>query len=503
MNKPLNVIIPMVGIGARFQAAGYQNYKPFIEILGKKMVEWAIAPFPVEVKKHFIVAAQLLTAEHRQFLESIPQASIIEIEKHSLGPAYSIYKALSQLPLEESFFITYCDIFWTWDFNQILPHLHEEGIVFTRRSFHPHLIKNGYSAFCLPEKNQAYLAEIKEKASFTDHWMSEPLSVGAFYVQSGQVMAEALTHMITHQVRVGQEYFPSLLFNRLIEQGRRVLLHDIDFFAHWGTPEQLEDVLYWQRVIKRIEAKPVFLHRDAIFKTLVCCMGGTGSRMKSISLLPKAALPLCGIPMVQFVSQQLGCTVQELILTSHLKTYFFHLPPSFHMTDIGEQTGSQLETLKRAQGLLGAQACFFLTSCDAYGYFDHAAFETFVQTQNPDAVIFTFSPTLTQRKLASHHTHVSVEGSRITAVHIKSKSQETDQGLAGFFWFREGALFKELESIQVPDSQEGSADHVLKYGVETGKRVLAYPLQAYIHLGTQEEYQEFLFWQRYHKALDV
>ena len=199
----MNVIVPMVGTGARFRAAGYPAYKPFMEILGKRMIEWAITPFPETVKKWFIIAPELLNFEERQFLGSIPNSEIIEIEKHPLGPAYSLFKALSFLPLEESFFITYCDIFWTWNYDLLLPHLDQESIVFTRRSFHPHLVQNNYSAFCLPQsQNSAYLAEIKEKASYTDRWMDEPLSVGVFYIKSGLKMAAALENMIDSQFLV-------------------------------------------------------------------------------------------------------------------------------------------------------------------------------------------------------------------------------------------------------------------------------------------------------------
>src|ERR1035441_1336071 len=112
----LAVIIPMAGAGQRFKDSGYRDYKPFIKINGRFMVDWAIEPYPKGIKKFFIVCKEYLTAEQAAYLKNIENSELIEVAKHKSGPSYSIFLAKNSLPKEYSYFISYADIYWTWDF---------------------------------------------------------------------------------------------------------------------------------------------------------------------------------------------------------------------------------------------------------------------------------------------------------------------------------------------------------------------------------------------------
>lgn len=35
----INIVVPMAGLGSRFAIAGYEKPKPFIDVLGKPMIE--------------------------------------------------------------------------------------------------------------------------------------------------------------------------------------------------------------------------------------------------------------------------------------------------------------------------------------------------------------------------------------------------------------------------------------------------------------------------------
>ena len=42
MTTPLTVMIPLGGIGSRFQKEGYTKPKPFVSVLGKPMILWVL-----------------------------------------------------------------------------------------------------------------------------------------------------------------------------------------------------------------------------------------------------------------------------------------------------------------------------------------------------------------------------------------------------------------------------------------------------------------------------
>lgn len=496
MPRNLNVLIPMAGKGKRFRNAGYETYKPFVPIMGKPMIQYVLDAFPARVVKRIIADPSLLEPGQLEWLQHRPDVEVHSVSSHALGPAFSIREARAQLPLDESFFIAYCDIFWTWDFEAIEEQLDADGIVFTRRRFHPHLVGNNYSAFCKPDPdNAARLLEIREKGSFTKDWMTEPLSIGAFYAQSGHAMMAAIDDMVDADRRVSNEFFPSLLFNDLVRAGGEVRLVDVDFFVHWGVPDQLEDLLHWVDTVRRVDVP----RRPEPGSVSVCCMGGAGERMKAYGDGPKALLPVAEEePMFRYVARRFACESNFFIVSETLSPAIGkHGVADREIIDIGPTTNSQLATLEKASGFLRDRSGFLLTSCDAFGVWDDAELRTFLEDERPKAVIFTFEPTLLQEALAGNHTYVEVEDRLVRAVHIKHRPDEHALGLAGFFWFDDGRVFTELDKIPADPEHELCADHVLKDMVDRGLRVAAFPLSAYVHLGSPAELEEFAFWREY------
>ena len=496
MTRPLNLLIPMAGQGKRFRRAGYDTYKPFVQIFGKPMIQYVLDAFPPQVTRRIIADRALLTDQQLDYLTRQAGVIVHFVPSHELGPAYSIHQARDQLPLDEAFFIAYCDITWTWDYAQVERLLDEDGVVYTRRRFHPHLVGSNYSAFCMPAPDDAdRLQEIREKGSFTKEWMKEPLSVGCFYVRDGNAMMRAITTMIAEDRKVGSEFFPSLIFNDLIKAGQTIRLQDVDFFVHWGVPAQLDDLLLWVETCRKLAEPP-----PAIDAVNACCMGGVGARMQELGATPKALLPLtAGEPMFRYVARRFGCRSNTFIVNDAIGRLIRpQVGNAADVLDIGPPTNSQLATLKMARGFLREQARFMLTSCDALGLWDRAAFEAYLAREQPDAVIFTFAPTLLQDGLGGSHTYVESSGAWVRRIHIKRKPVGEARGLAGFFWFKAGEVFDELDRIPDDPVHELCADHVLKYMLEHGKRIGAFPLDAYLHLGSPTEFQEFEFWRTYH-----
>lgn len=272
-------------------------------------------------------------------------------------------------------------------------------------------------------------------------------------------------------------------------------LRPVDFYVHWGVPAQLHDIEHWRDVVNA-EFKPVSVTVDNLdLPENVICMAGLGSRMHRVSTEQKAFIPVNGRPMYAFVSEKFSSISTTIITVDEIATklknsYDF----SGEIVKLPHQTHSQYETLLLAAPALKIRKNFFLTSCDCYGFFDVEKFLHLIGGCRPDGVIFTFKPSLTQRKLSAHHTHVTVEKDRVTAVHLKSKSKEDDLGLAGFFWLSDGSLFDRLPDLPLWTEGEMMIDNVFKYFVDTGLNIMPYLLDQYLHLGTADEYLEHKFW---------
>lgn len=488
----ISLIVPMGGYGSRFKKAGYKTYKPFIKINGRCMIDYVVEPFPKDIKKIFIINPEMLSKENLEHLKNIGNSKIINIESHKNGPSYTIDLAKDKLDLDDSYFISYSDHYWTWDYEEVKKILDYSGVVFTKRKWHPHLYKDSNSAFCLPkENNKNLMLKIKEKHHFTEDWMTEPHSMGTYYFKSGRDMIRLIEKQIKNNTRVNNEFFPSELFNELVNEGNEVYLYDVDFYMHFGIPSQLEDFNHWRNVFS-------FQPKKNSIKN-ICIMGGIGKRMKSISNTPKTFIEISGYPMFEHCIKNFGSKDNVVVTTDEIAEQLPNRKINYELINIGEQTKSQIDTIKKAIPYIKEQRNFLMTSCDAYGVFDSIDFENFLRETNPDAVLFTFTPTLMQVKMQGHHSHVSVKDNKITKVHIKSKSSKEDKGLAGMFWFNSGDLFEEVKNIQKDPDTEMIADHLLKHLVKIGKKVLSYPVKEYVHLGTIPEYKEYKFWEEYEK----
>ncbi|MBT3407236.1 NTP transferase domain-containing protein, partial [Candidatus Woesearchaeota archaeon] len=318
-------------------------------------------------------------------------------------------------------------------------------------------------------------------------------SVGTFYFKSGSDMLDVIEKQITNNKRVASEFYPSEIFNELLNQNIEVYLYDVDFFIHFGLPEQLNDFNHWSVVMNH---KPI---RTEIKN--ICIMGGLGKRMKVLSNEPKALIKFRNLPMFEYVLSEFGSDDNIIVTTNDIVSQLPVPKINYSIINIGKQTNAQIETITNAVNDIKQHDNFFMISCDAFGIFDNNKLKEFIKKNNPDCIIFTFTPTLMQIKMAGHHTHVSTNDDLITEVHIKSKSSDEDKGLGGFFWFKTGKIFDEVKNIPNDLENEQIADHFLKHLVNKGYIILGYHLDNYCHIGTVPEFREFKFWENYTKVL--
>ncbi|MDD2385284.1 MAG: hypothetical protein PHP52_00715 [Bacteroidales bacterium] len=476
-----NLIIPSVGTGKRYENAGYLIFKPLIEIFGKKMIEYVTDSFPIEINV-IIIAAD----SKKKLLSNITFPKnyyLLYIEDHKNGPAYSIQKALPILNSDEAFFVAYNDIVWDWDFELLMDYItvnNPDGLVFTHQGFHPHLYNNNFSAFCKTEGNE--IIEIREKSSFTNDWMNENLSVGVFYFKNKKILKDSINSVINNKQRVASEYYPSLAFNYLISSGLRVIKYDVSNFVHWGVPEQLEDVLHWERV---------FNNENLKHEIKICMMMcGTGERMKVVSEVNKAGITIQGDKMCNYVFKKFNSKNNCLIVNDDTLSL---AEGEAEIINIHVHTKSQTETLLQAFSFVLNTKNIIFTSNDCFGFIDS---HKLLELLDSDLVLFGFKASLLQQKQDSSHTYFETDGDLVSEILIKTKSK-TGFGLAGLFYVPDGKIFQYLSDLDLQINH--SFDHFAKYLLSIGKRIKFIIIEDYVHLGTPEEYKEFLFWEKKHE----
>ncbi len=255
----MKIIIPMTGYGSRFVAAGYKELKPFINVLGKPVIQWIVqGMYPGEEDILFICRKEHLQADkamERNLLEIAPTASIYAVDDWvKLGPVYDVLRAGDEIEDDKPCIINYCDFYMRWDWKKFESEFIArgcEGSVPCYTGFHPNLIpeKNLYAS-CLTDSSDN-LIEIREKYSFEKDKFKAKHSPGVYCFKTGAILKKYCRILVESGQTVKGEYYASMPYNFMVKDGLKVWVPtNVEYFCQWGTPEDLSEFLFWVNTVR-------------------------------------------------------------------------------------------------------------------------------------------------------------------------------------------------------------------------------------------------------------
>jgi len=248
----MKIIIPMAGTGNRFVQQGYVDPKPLIRINGKRIIEYILDMFNDADEFVFICNdVHLETTNMREVLLSLkPNATIISMPQHKFGPVYTVQAVYDHIKDDEEVIVSYCDNPHLWNRNDFETRMHSEkldGCVMTHTGFHPHTLASTKMAFV--KGKDGILEEIKEKACYTDDPMSEHASTGVYYFRKGSYIKKYFDETIKRNINYNGEFYVTLVYNLLVEDGLRVGYYDTPFVTVFGTPDEVRNFEAWASIL--------------------------------------------------------------------------------------------------------------------------------------------------------------------------------------------------------------------------------------------------------------
>ena len=256
----MKIIIPMAGTGNRFVEKGYTDPKPLIRVNGKRIIEYILDMFDSSDEFVFICNdTHLETTDMREVLLALkPNAVIISMPQHKLGPVHTVKAAYDYIRDDEQVIVSYCDNPHIWDRQDFLATVARsrlDGCVLTHTDFHPHTLANTKMAFVKPAGEYPLIDEIKEKACYTDNPMNEHASTGMYYFKRGSDIKKYFDLAVVRDIQYNGEYYVTLVYNLLLEDGLRVGYYDTPFVTVFGTPEEVENFAAWATILKGKQVK--------------------------------------------------------------------------------------------------------------------------------------------------------------------------------------------------------------------------------------------------------
>ena len=511
----MHIIIPMSGKGQRFIDAGYEVPKPLIKVDGKPIIEHVCDLFPDENKFTFICnSIHLAETNMTEVLKSIkPKANIVEIPSHKKGPVYAVSLVSNLIKDDEEVIVNYCDFGTYWDYEDFLKHTRSrdaDGAIPAYKGFHPHMLGSTNYAFMRDE--QQWMLEIKEKEPFTNNRMEEYASNGTYYFKKGLYVKKYFSDLMKKNIHLNGEYYVSLIYNLLKQDGLKVSIYNIQHMLQWGTPSDVEEYNKWSKYFRKAVAEKLKPQPQENSITLIP-LAGRGSRFAKVGYAdPKPLIEVSGKPMIIQAANSLPKTNKYIFVTlrEHLDNYPLKAAlikeyTKANITSVNEVTDGQAITCSLGLKDADQSASLLIAATDNGMIYNHAKFQELMNDENVDGIIFTFRQHRSSSQNPEMYGWVKSDNNRdAEKVSIKipiSDNPYEDHAIVGTFWLKKVEYFhlglKEMLDQNIRVNGEYYVDSLMGELIKLGLNVKVFEVDDYICWGTPDDYETFVYWQSF------
>jgi NDP-sugar pyrophosphorylase family protein len=525
----VQIIIPMSGFGERFRKAGYNTPKPLIEVDGKPIIQYIVEMFSKEDDFIFVCNKDhLLKPEYKmqQILESITTDSqIIAIEPHKLGPVYAVLQVIEKIDLNKETIVNYADFTCDWDYGDFCKTILEsgcDGAIPCYRDFHPHTIWSNYYAYV--REDNLKINDIQEKKPFTHSPRDEFASSGTYYFKTGDLMRYYFERCITDNLMVSGEYYASMAFKPMIQDGLNIQVYKLNHFMQWGVPSDLEEYVYWSNIFRSIlhENSPP-QHKGYLMLPMV----GMGSRfLREGYKLAKPLLPVSGKPMaVQALMDLPQTEYQNFILRKDingidkLKNSLQSNFPCSKFTILDHMTDGQASSCVEGSSEIDINEPVTIAACDNGMLYSSSNFELLMRNDDVDVIVWTAKGYPGAIRSPEMYGWVDINKfGVINKISVKKPLSNplNDSIVVGTFTFKKLDYF--LKSVERMKDREALVngeyyvDTAINDAVALGLRCVVFEIDYYICWGTPNDLRTFEYWQScfdgwdshpYKKELDI
>ena len=242
--RTLHIIMPMAGEGSRFLKEGWTVPKPLIQLHGIPLFKRAIGSLEVEdieMKYSFIVRQEHIDkyAIDKRIKDYLPTANVYSVLKTTRGAVETGLLAKKGIDKDDAIIVMDCDLeFRSQEFITIikesLSKTIEEVDGGALVSFQSNMSKYSYAQ--VDENNK--VLRTAEKEVISNHALC-----GAYFFSKAEGFLLAAYRLLNEVNFSKPEFYISLLYNYLLQNGETVQLAEMEEYYSYGTPEELSKYL--------------------------------------------------------------------------------------------------------------------------------------------------------------------------------------------------------------------------------------------------------------------
>ena len=519
------IIIPMSGFGNRFKEAGYDRPKPLLIVNEIPVIAHIIDLFPGESDFLFVCNNDHLnnnSFKMREILKKYcPTGKVIGIESHKKGPVHAVLKAKSYINLKKKIIVNYCDFncYWDWlNFKNILSNNKIDGAIPAYKGFHPHSFGVANYAY-IKEKNLKAI-DIKEKKPFTKNKIEEYASSGTYYFKSASEMLSAFNYIVKNNLSIKGEFYVSLAYKYYFKKNKNIIIHPLQHFSQWGTPQDFETYNKWSNTFYKIYTESItkdLSDENRIKNSInIFLMAGEGIRfVKEKYEKPKPLIEVSGKPMMlQTISHLPKSKMNMFLIRKNMDKYIdlqkliidnFDNPEIQKLDKITTGQASTaflaISSLKNNQHYL--KKSLLIAPCDAGVIFNYKKYMNLLNKSNFDIIVWTSNSYNDAKLKPEMYGWVKSKNNLITKTLVTESPINFDNYsiINGVFTFKNSFIFEKCYSLLKKNNNKINSEYYIDSMVEEALKLnlncFTFPVDEYLSWGTPYELETYKYWQSY------
>ncbi len=236
----VRVVIPAAGDGSRFRKAGFVKPKPFIDVLGRPMIEHVVDNVAsARSRVHLLLRNEHVTGE-AELVERFQARgyAVHTVDKLTEGTACTLLLARQAIDDDTPMLVANSDQYVEFSVDAFVGDCLDRDLdgsilVFRDPSRNP---KWSFARL----NGEGLVCEVAEKKPISDL-----ATVGIYFFRRGSDFVRGAIDMIARNDRVNNEFYTCPVYNYLIQRGLRIGVFEVSQNAMHGlgTPEDLADYI--------------------------------------------------------------------------------------------------------------------------------------------------------------------------------------------------------------------------------------------------------------------
>jgi HAD superfamily hydrolase (TIGR01509 family) len=207
--EKINIVIPMAGLGSRFQKEGYTIPKPFLPVFGKPMYRWVIDNI---LPRDAVLRAKckvflLVRKEQEALFKDEASAEIHTVPALTEGAACTVLSIKDIINSHNPLVIANSDQFLEWDsdnFYRSLLHPSYDGAISSFEQYDPSDLRWSYAHL----RDDGTIEEVAEKK-----YIGPIATTGIYSWKKGCNFVADAEDMIAKNIRVNNEFYVCPVYN--------------------------------------------------------------------------------------------------------------------------------------------------------------------------------------------------------------------------------------------------------------------------------------------------